>query len=83
MYCLLRPRREERCTPFSIKAGEKWAAMIDLELFCSEMVRAARRWYDDHREHPLVGENLKNLISFRPNGVFPFVKGNPVVASGE
>ena len=68
---------------FSIKAGDKHAVMLDLEMFCTAMVEAARRWYDDHKENQLVKDNLKNLISYRPDGVFPFVKGNPVYASGE
>lgn len=68
---------------FTIGNGEKSAAMFDLKTFCDAMITAARRWFQDNQNDPKVTENLKNLISFRPNGVSPFVVGLPVVASGE
>ncbi|MBC2858837.1 hypothetical protein [Stappia sp. 28M-7] len=61
---------------------DKRAAMFDLELFCQAMIGAARKWYEDHKNDPMVVENLKNLIRWCPEGLPPFVGGLPVVASG-
>lgn len=68
---------------FSLINGDKTAAMFDLVTFCNAMDLAARRWSEDHKTDPKVAENLKNLISPRPNGVLPFTEGFAVVASGE
>lgn len=68
---------------FAVQSGDKLAAMIDMDLFCGEMTAGARRWYADHASDPVVDENVKSLIRLRPNGVAPFVRGLPVVASGE
>lgn len=68
---------------FLLINGDKTAAMFDLKLFCDAMDLAARRWSEDHKADPQVAENLKNLISPRPNGVPPFLEGFAVVASGE
>lgn len=68
---------------FSVKSGEKTAFMLDLLLFCGEMMSAAKRWHEDHETDHKVIENMKNLLSLRPNGVSPFVSGLPVVASGQ
>lgn len=64
------------------EAQDKSAAMLDLGLFCEAMFEAARRWAAKHESDPKVQANLKNLIRFCPDGLPPFVVGNPVVASG-
>ena len=68
---------------FSIEVGEKTAAMFDIKMFCQAMISGARRWYEDNKSNPKIEENLANLISLRPTGLSPFVKGGPVVASGQ
>ena len=60
----------------------KVAAMFDLVTFCSEMIAAAKRWYEDHQASALVEVNMQNLIRYCPDGLPPFVSGIPVVASG-
>lgn len=76
------PKTRPSIHALSIVAGDKTAAMFDLVLFCEAMTTAARQWYMDHKENPIVIENLKNIIRWRPSGVHPFLGGAPVVASG-
>lgn len=76
------PESRAHLHAMSIVNGEKTAAMFDLELFCEAMTAAARQWYKDHKDSPMVIENLKNIIRWRPDGVHPFLGGAPVVASG-
>jgi hypothetical protein len=61
--------------------GEKKALSLDLGTFCSEMIAATIRWYEVHKTHPKVIENLPRLLSYRPFGLPPFVSGIPVIAS--
>jgi len=65
----------------TIQVGDKSAAMFDLDMFCSGMIQAAKRWYEKHKDHPKVVENLPRLLSLRPFGLSPFVVGVPVIAS--
>jgi hypothetical protein len=69
---------------FSIRdeATGKIATMFDLVSFCTTMTLAAKAWFEEHQDDPLVEENMKNLIRYCPNGLYPFVGGAPVVASG-
>ncbi len=66
-----------------LEVGEKTALPIDLQMFCSEMIRAARRWIEDHRQEQKVIANLPNLLSWRADGMPPFIVGAPLVGSGE
>jgi hypothetical protein len=66
-----------------IEGNGKKAVCLDLRAFCGAMRVAAEKWFQDHGTNTVVVENMRNLISFRPNGVQPFFGGNPVVASGE
>lgn len=66
----------------TLKAGDKSAAAFDLKTFCSEMVSAAYKWYEDHKDHALVAKNMPDLIRYCPSGLPPFVGGAPVVGSG-
>jgi hypothetical protein len=45
------------------------------------MIAATIRWYEVHKTHPKVIENLPRLLSYRPFGLPPFVSGIPVIAS--
>jgi hypothetical protein len=65
----------------SMQFGEKKALSLDLGTFCSEMIAATIRWYEVHKTHPKVIENLPRLLSYRPFGLPPFVSGIPVIAS--
>jgi hypothetical protein len=63
-------------------SGDKTATTIDLVLFCKAMAEAARHWMRDHATHPKVTENMPRLLSWRPDGMPPFISGYGVVASG-
>jgi hypothetical protein len=67
---------------FSIQNQAGRAAMLDLVTFCDEIIVAARRWHRDNMTNPQVASNMDLLITFRPNGLPPFLGGIPVVASG-
>lgn len=67
---------------FSIEAGDRRSAMFDLKTFCAAMDRAVRLWYADHRTEPQVQSNIASLLSWRPDGIRPFLIGAPVVGSG-
>lgn len=76
------PESKSSLHAFSIEVGEKTAWMIDLRMFVNGMDAAVRRWYDDNKSHPLLADNLPNLIRFSPSGLAPFVAGLPAVVSG-
>ena len=65
-----------------IQSGDSKALCLDLPLFCQRMYRAAHNWYEDNKLDPLVVENMKDLISYRENGLPPFMEGLPIVGSG-
>ena len=75
---------ETQFTMHSIKleVDDKRALVIDLNVFCDRMIKAARKWREDHANDPLVEENMKNLIRWCPEGLAPFIGGRPIVASG-
>lgn len=77
------PESAIRIHSVTMEVAGKSALVFDLRLFCGAMANAARRWYEANKRNPIVGENLKNLIRLRPDGLSPFVVGLPVLASGE
>jgi hypothetical protein len=80
VFCL--PESPSSMHALSIDTGSKKAAMIELVTFCRTMVRAAEAWYEDHRENESVIANMPALLSYRANGISPFIVGIPVIASG-
>ncbi len=62
--------------------AKKSAMMLDLRTFCSGIDTAVRAWHKAHGAEPKVIESIKGLISWRPNGLPPFLDGAPVVGSG-
>lgn len=77
------PESAGKMHAFSIKAGEKTAAMFDLETFVQAMDTAVRRWFTANETNAQLKENLPNLIRYSPTGVSPFTKGFAAVVSGE
>jgi hypothetical protein len=65
-----------------LRPGES-ATTFDLVKFCRTIVAAAYKWYEDYKDDPLVAKNMKNLIRYCPDGIRGFVKGAPIVGSGE
>jgi hypothetical protein len=68
---------------FGVKADGNTATMFDLKLVIDAMISAVIRWYEKNKAHPKVIENLPLLISWRPNGLPPFLEGRPVIGSGK
>jgi hypothetical protein len=66
----------------SIQNGNFTAGMFSMDDFCGAMIAAARRWLDDNKDNQTVINNMPHLLSLRPHGMFPFINGTPVVASG-
>ena len=64
------------------KGHGKQAHLIDLGRFIRTMTAAVTDWYEDNQGDPKVIENMPRLLSWRPNGVWPFLVGQPVIASG-
>lgn len=56
------------------------ALVYDAELFCLEVIRAVREWYDQAKEQPNVKANLPNLVHFRPHGLLPYIAGQPIIS---
>lgn len=76
------PESRAQIHALTIQADNQDAAMFSLQLFCGEMELAVERWYAAHRNDPKVDEAIQKLLSWRPQGVYPFVDGFPVLASG-
>ncbi|MDP2082393.1 MAG: hypothetical protein U0934_10025 [Pseudotabrizicola sp.] len=66
----------------SIEAGQKTAAMFDLDTFIAGMDAAVRRWYIANKNDAQLSENLPHLIRYSPTGVSPFTKGLSAIVSG-
>jgi len=66
----------------TLASGGSKAATFDLITFCSAMIAAARKWYEEHHSDPKVLANMTALIRYCPKGLPPFFVGQPIVASG-
>ena len=77
------PESQWKIHSLTMEAAGKSALVFDLQLFCCAMEAAMRRWYEANEKNPVVGENIRNLIRLCPNGLHPFVTGQPILASGE
>lgn len=66
----------------SLQSGEKTSAVFNLKYFCTAMHNAVAKWYAAHSLQPKVQSNLKNLLSWRPEGMAPFFEGAPILGSG-
>lgn len=66
----------------TLASGDNKAATFDLITFCTAMIAAARKWYDEHRSDQKVLASMAALIRYCPNGLAPFFVGQPIVASG-
>jgi hypothetical protein len=77
------PESQIKIHSLTMQALGKSAMVFDLQSFCQAMEAAARRWYEANAKNSVVEENLKNIIRICPNGLSPFVVGQPILASGE
>ncbi len=63
-------------------ASSDSAAMFDLSDFCSSIKNGAVDWYVSNKDDEHVKANMPALLSLRPNGIYPWIEGIPVIASG-
>ena len=62
------------------EGGGKRAFNLDTVTFCSEIIDAARKWYEARKDDPSVSANINNLVRYRPNGLSPYMVGMPLIA---
>ena len=65
-----------------IRVGAEKAFLLDLKKVCGAIEGAVYEWFREHSANELVIENVDSLISWREDGLPPFVGGAPVVGSG-
>jgi hypothetical protein len=54
------------------------ALVLDAFKFCVEVTSAAMKLFDGHPTN--VKKNYGNLLQYRPDGIFPYINGLPVIA---
>jgi hypothetical protein len=55
------------------------ALNLDAELFCRDVIQAARQWLERTTNDRHVRANLTHLVRLRPNGLAPYMIGAPVI----
>lgn len=53
---------------------------LNLQRFCQDVIGAVRRWLDDRRNDLQVQANMFDLVTFRPQGLPPWIVGVPLIA---
>jgi hypothetical protein len=81
IFCV--PETEHQIHALTLEVGNKASAMFSLNQFLNTMIGAVYAWYADKKDDPRVVENIPQLLSWRPNGISPFLRGAPVVGSGK
>lgn len=56
------------------------ALNLDAVTFCNDVIEAARKWFADQHNNPVVTQNAQRLVQFRPRGLAPYVVGIPLIA---
>lgn len=51
---------------------------IDINIFCNELIRAARLWYEDVKDTDIYKNNYEKSFKRYPNGLAPYIVGIPV-----
>jgi hypothetical protein len=54
--------------------------VININLFCKEMVESVEAWHIAHKDRQIVVDNMKGLVQFRPNGLLPYLDNVPCVS---
>jgi len=71
------PVRMHNCV---LQHGNRAVASMDANMFCHDIIEAARAWYAMMKDDPVVIANMSNLVHYRPHGLAPFFVGDPVIA---
>jgi hypothetical protein len=53
---------------------------LDAEYFCRDFINAARQWFQENKDNPIVQGNLPRLVRMRPDGLPPRIIGGPLIA---
>lgn len=56
------------------------ALNIDINIFCSNIISAVRKWELGVKDDPNYMRNYANLIKVYPNGLPPYIIGIPVIS---
>lgn len=56
------------------------ALLIDVNIFCREMILSAYEWLTLMKNNTNFNNNFKSFIQRRPNGIPPYVVGAPVIS---
>ena len=54
---------------------EESALILDVEMFCSDMMRAVRRWFDESSENPHLRENLAYVVALSSDDIGAQISG--------
>lgn len=55
------------------------ALLIDVRLFCFDIIDGVNRWLKDVENNPSYNKNLTKMIKRHPEGIFPYAGGSPVI----
>lgn len=56
------------------------ALNIDVQVFCNDLIHAARDWYNTNSNNNFVKQNYQKFIKRYPNGLKPFISGLSVIS---
>ena len=48
-------------------------------IFCNDVIKAVRDWYEKHQDDRNVKENYEHLFRLRPNGFSPTIGGPDII----
>ena len=56
------------------------ALNIDIKIFCTNVIKAVRKWEQQERNNPNYIKNYDKLIKIYPNGITPYIVGMPAIS---
>lgn len=56
------------------------AYFYSVTIFCRNFTDAVAKWFEKHRDDPVVKANLPRLMQYRVNGLPPYIEGATVLA---
>jgi len=64
----------------TMKSGDQSAYVFDAERWCRRWIAAVRVWQETVKDNPTVKRNSQNMLQLRPDGLAPFMVGQPIIA---
>jgi hypothetical protein len=58
--------------------GGETALMLNLEIFCNDIIEGVLKWLDDVKGTVFFISNFEKMLKRYPNGVIPYTIGIPV-----